>query len=117
MVTMPHVIGASVSGTTEFVSGLVLAANKLGKQTPFERKRLLDNAILIIIDMREIIGIPVSRTTRDALTSLRAASDAVTLGYASDGQVKAALLDAASMIRDLHIVLDTETEIQIEGGG
>ena len=66
--------------------------------------------------MREIIGIPVSSTSDDGVTSLRAASDAVTLGYASDGQVKAALLEAANMIRDLHIVLDTNTEVRIDSG-
>jgi hypothetical protein len=66
--------------------------------------------------MREIIGIPVSSTSGDGVTSLRAASDAVTMGYASDGQVKAALLEAASMIRDLHIVLDTNTEVRIDSG-
>jgi hypothetical protein len=98
-----------VSSTSDFILELVHAANTLEKQPPFERKRLIDHAVLIIIDMRETMELPPGAVHRAAITGLRAASDAVTFGHASDSQVKVALLEATGMIRELLVLLDTKT--------
>jgi ABC-type sugar transport system substrate-binding protein len=74
-------------------------------------RQLLNSAVTAIRDMREKTGMPDLRTAGDPVIDLQ--TTAVALGWAVDDQIKAALLDAAAMIRDLHIVLDTGTEIRI----
>ncbi|CDN58486.1 Hypothetical protein RG1141_PB01380 (plasmid) [Neorhizobium galegae bv. officinalis bv. officinalis str. HAMBI 1141] len=101
-----------MSSTTDFIAELVRAANEVEKLQGEEARRLLNRAITTIRDMRETIGIPGGHTAADAVIDLQTA--AVALGNRSHEQIKTALLDAASMIRDLHIVLDTGTEIQID---
>lgn len=49
----------------------------------------------------------------DKLNELQIVAAAIPFGNAAGARVQRALLDAAGMIRDLHIVLDTGTEIQI----
>jgi hypothetical protein len=44
---------------------------------------------------------------------LQTTAVALGLGNRTSDRIKAALLDAAGIIRDLHIVLDTGTEIQV----
>ncbi|MCQ1767001.1 hypothetical protein NOJ28_15800 [Neorhizobium galegae] len=64
--------------------------------------------------MRETLGIPRSNTAADAVIDLQTTAVALDLGNRSPEEVKAALLDAAGIIRDLHIVRDSGTEIQID---
>jgi hypothetical protein len=97
-----------------FIAGLIRAANEVEKLHGEEARRLLNRAITVIRDMRETIGIPRSRTAADVVIDLQTTAVALGLGNRSPEQVKAALLDAAGIIRDLHIVLDTGTEIQID---
>ncbi|NTG04862.1 hypothetical protein G6L08_34180 [Agrobacterium rhizogenes] len=99
--------------TSDFIAELIRAANEIGRIDDFERRGLLYRAVITIRDMRETIGIPESRTTADALIYLQKVAVQIEVGVATDGAVSAALLDAAGMIRDLHIVLDTKTKIQI----
>ncbi|CAN7681629.1 hypothetical protein [Neorhizobium tomejilense] len=65
--------------------------------------------------MREAVGIPIVGGRPDKLNELQIVAAAIPFGNAGDARVQRALLDAAGMIRDLHIVLDTGTEIQIDG--
>ena len=102
-----------MSSTTDFISELVRAANEVEKLHGEEARRLLNRAITIIRDMRETIDIPGGHTAADAVIDLQTTAVALGLGNRSPDQVKAALLDAAGIIRDLHIVLDTGTEIQM----
>ena len=103
-----------MSATNNFIAELVRAANEVEKLRGEEARQLLNRAITTIRDMRERIGIPRSNTAADAVIDLQTTAMAMGLGNRSPDQVKAALLDAAGIVRDLHIVLDTGTEIQIE---
>ncbi|MFN7023698.1 MAG: hypothetical protein ACK4QP_04120 [Pseudorhizobium sp.] len=105
-----------MSTTTDFIAELVRAANEVDLLTGREKRRLLERSVTAIRDMREAIGIRRSGTGDDAVIDIQTVEVLLTQGQATDEQVKAALLDAAGMIRDLHIVLDTGTEIQIGGG-
>jgi len=104
-----------LSSTTDFVAELVRAANEIDKLTASEKNRLLDRSAEMVMELREQVGIPASRTGADAVIELQIVAAAVPFGRRSNEQVKAVLLNAAAMIRDLHIVLDTGTEIQLSG--
>ena len=103
-----------MSSTNDFIAELIRAANEVEKLDGEEARRLLNRAITTIRDMRETIGIPGGHTAADAVIDLQTTAVAMGLGNRSHEQIKAALLDAAGLIRDLHIVLDTGTEIQID---
>ena len=105
-----------MSSTNGFIAELVRAANEVEKLGSYEQKRLLDRAVTTIRDMRKSVGIPSSRTKADAVVGIQITSAMVDVGQASKDQVKTALLDAAGMIRELHIVIDTGTMIGIDGG-
>ena len=105
-----------MSAVNDFVSELVRAANEVEKLGSFERRRLLDRAVTTIRDMREKASIPSSKTRADALVGIQITSALVETGNASADQVRESLLEAAGMIRELHIVLDKGTEISLDGG-
>ena len=105
-----------MSSTNEFISELVRAANEVEKLHGEEARQLLNRAITTIRDMRETIGIPGGHTSADVVIDLQTTAVALGLGNRSPDHIKAALLDAAAIIRDLHIVMDTGTEIEIGGG-
>ncbi|NTG48617.1 hypothetical protein G6M04_14585 [Agrobacterium rhizogenes] len=102
-----------MTSTNGFIAELVRAANEVGRVSDFEKRRLLERAVIAIRDMREAVGIPESKTTEDASINLQTVAAMIPMGHASDNQVRSALIEAAGMIRDLHIVLDTKTEIEI----
>src|SRR5262249_9037079 len=99
----------------DFITELVRAANEIRQLTHFERRRLLERAVVTIRDLREQVGIPNSRTSADAAIDLQ--TTAVAMASRTDEQVKAALLDPAHMIRTLRILLDTRTEVRIKQEG
>ena len=103
-----------MSSTTDFIAELVRAANEVEMLRGEEARHLLNRAITTIRDMREKIGMPGAHTAADAVIDLQTTAVALGLGNRSPDQVKAALLDAAGIIRDLHIVLDTKTVIQTD---
>jgi hypothetical protein len=94
-----------LSRTTDFIAKLIKAANTPDQQTEFEKKCLLDNALAIIQHMRGLLRYRTSKTS-DALLHLQSISTAITIGWATDAQVKLALLDAARMIRELNVEVD-----------
>ncbi|WDZ80959.1 hypothetical protein PWG15_24720 (plasmid) [Ensifer adhaerens] len=93
-----------MSLTTAFISELVWAANQVEHLTNFEKRRLLERAVVTIREMREQVGIPQSKTEVDPVIDLQ--TTAVGIELRTHNQVKAALLDAADMIRILRIILD-----------
>jgi hypothetical protein len=103
-----------MSLTTAFVSELIWAANQAPNLTAFEKRRLLERAVITIRDMREQAGIPSSNTEADAVIDLQMTAAAI--DNRTDTQIRAALLDAADMIRTLRILLDTGTEVMIRRG-
>jgi len=104
-----------MAAVAKFVVELIRAANELERIGPFERERLLHRAVQTIRDMRDEIGIRSSRTAADAVIDLQTTAVALGSGKRSDAQVREALLQAAGMVRDLHIILDTKTEISVTG--
>jgi len=102
-----------VSTTTDFVAELVRAANMVEKIGDDERGRLLDRAWRTILDGRQRVGMTPSRTRADKAIDILSMSKSI--GLYLDDQMKAALLEAASMIRDLKIILDAKDEVT--GGG
>jgi hypothetical protein len=103
-----------LSSTTDFIAELVRAANEVEKLIEFERHRLLERAVATIRDMRETIGIPSAQVQADKIIDLQVMVAAIGAEAKTSQEVRAAILASAAMIRDLHIVLDTRTEIQIE---
>ncbi len=104
-----------MSTATDFISELVRAANEVELLTDREKRRLLERSVTAILDMRETIGIPPSKTTADAVIDLQATEFRIMRGTASTEEVRAALLTAAGMIRDLHIIIDTKLDIILNG--
>jgi hypothetical protein len=105
-----------MSSTTDVISELVRAANEVETLGDLECRRLLDQAVMTIRDQRRTIGVPSSPTVAGALTDLQNMAEALKTGHRTNEQIATALLNAAGMIRDLHIVLDTATDIKIGGG-
>ncbi|KKX29217.1 hypothetical protein [Rhizobium sp. LC145] len=100
----------------DFIAELVRAANEVEKLDDFGKRRLLERAVTTIRDMRETVGIPQNQTARDVVIDLQTTAWAIEKGIRTDEDVKSALLEAAGMIRDLYIVVDTGTEIAFDGG-
>lgn len=104
----PH----NMTPTTSFISELVRDANRLDRLDSYQKRRLLERAVTTIRDMRQTIGIP-SGPGRDCVVDIHTVALSIERGWRSDDEVHSALLKAAGMIRDLHIVLDSKTEIRI----
>lgn len=96
--------------TNSFIAELVRDANRLENLDDYQKRRMLERAVTTIRDMRETIGIP-SGPGRDSVVDIHTVALSIEHGWRSDDDVRNALLQAAGMIRDLHIVLDSKTEI------
>lgn len=96
--------------TNDVVARLVRAANQTDKLGAIEVHRLLDHAVSKIIELRQAANIVPIRG-RDALIYIQtvaAGADRVPAEEWHHG-----LLHAAEMLRDLHIVVESGTLIQI----
>ncbi len=98
--------------TNSFIAELIRDANRLDRLDSWQKRRMLERAVTTIRDMRETIGIP-SGPGRDSLLDIHTVALSIERGWRSDEEIRNALLQAAAMIRDLHIVLDSETEISL----
>ncbi|WP_144578776.1 hypothetical protein [Agrobacterium sp. DE0009] len=98
--------------TNSFIAELVRDANKLDHLDDYQKRRMLERAVTTIRNMRETIGIPPG-PGRDSLLDIHTVALSIERGWHSDGEIRNALLLAAGMIRDLHIVLDSKTDISI----
>ena len=98
--------------TNSFIAELVRDANSLDHLDDYQKRRMLERAVTTIRDMRETIGIPPG-PGRDRLLEIQTVALSIELGWRSDEEIRNALLLAAGMIRDLHIVLDSKTDISI----
>lgn len=90
--------------TAELISTLIRAANAAGRMPCEELSDLLYQAIVAIVDLRKLAGIPATGTRRDAIIGLRDIANAP--GLAAQ-QYSVALLDAVDMLRTLRILIDT----------
>ncbi|WP_332305830.1 hypothetical protein [Rhizobium sp. GR12] len=98
--------------TKSFIAELVRDANRLDHLDASQKRRMLERAVTTIRDMRETVGIP-SGPGRDSVVDIHTVALSIERGWRSDEDVRNALLQAAGMIRDLHIILDSKTEISI----
>ncbi len=98
--------------TNSFIAELIRDANRLDRLDGWQKRRMLERAVTTIRDMRKTIGIP-SGPGRDSLLDIHTVALSIERGWRSDEEIRNALLQAASMIRDLHIVLDSKTEISL----
>ncbi|NTE56997.1 hypothetical protein G6M78_18245 [Agrobacterium tumefaciens] len=98
--------------TNSFIAELIRDANLLNHLDGYQKRRMLERAVTTIRDMRETIGIPPG-PGRDRLLEIQTVALSIELGWRSDEEIRNALLLAAGMIRDLHIVLDSKTDISI----
>lgn len=98
-----------MTATTDFIAELIRAANEVGKLGVIKKRRLLTRAVATIRSGREQIGIPASGAEADPVIDLLAI--AMQVGHRTDDEVKAALLEAADMIRTLKILLDAKDEV------
>jgi hypothetical protein len=102
-----------MSGTNEFIIELVRAANDIDKLNDHETRRLLERSATTIRHIREQIHRWPVPNVRDAVVGLDRSAAIIGAGQAGPDLKRAALLDAATMIRDLHVVLDSGTEISV----
>ncbi|MBB3648597.1 hypothetical protein FHX14_004826 [Rhizobium sp. BK619] len=96
---------------TAFVSELIRAANQIEKLTDHEVKQLLFRSIVMARDLREAVGIPGSGTPEDAVVRLY--DIAVAVDQVSPAARTGALLEAAGLIRDLRIVVESGTKLAL----
>ncbi len=101
-----------MTATTDFIAELFRAANEVDKLTLLEKGRLLQRAIVTIRGMRDVVGIPNSGTAADALIDI--GTVAASVDRRPNQEVGAALLEAAGMIRDLRIVIDSRIEVMVK---
>ncbi len=96
--------GWMMRGLPDFISELIRAANNIERLPEDAKLRLLGRAYVTILQAREDIESQVSDIYRQAGVDLISATGHV--GTLSNQEVKALLLDAAEMIRQIKIVID-----------
>ena len=90
---------------------LIRAANRMHHLTSDEIRGYLHGSIATIRDMRMAVGIPGSGTERDTVINLF--ETATRADMLSEDALRAALLEAADMIRTLHIVADSGVTLRL----
>ncbi len=79
--------------TNSFLAELVRDANRLENLDDFKKRRILEQAVTTIRDMRETIGIP-SSPGRDSVVDIHTVALSIEHGWRSDDDVRNALLHA-----------------------
>jgi hypothetical protein len=108
--------GHGMSGINDFIVELVRAANDVQSINDFEKRRLLERSVTIIREMRESIGFPAAQADADRIYDIQKEVSAMGMGSSSPDELRNCLLLSATMVRDLHIVLNTGTEINLDQG-
>ncbi|HEV7436195.1 MAG TPA: hypothetical protein VGO22_15165, partial [Pseudorhizobium sp.] len=75
-----------------------------------------ERSVTTIRAMRETIGIPSAQADADKIVELQVMVAIRGTRTKDPSEVQEALLTAAGMIRDLYIVLDAGTEIELGAG-
>jgi hypothetical protein len=101
----------SESIKTAFVAELIRAANQIDKLTDHEVQSLLFRSIVTARDLRESVGIPGSGTPEDAVVRLY--DVATDIDQVDPAARTGALLEAAGLIRDLRIVVESGTKLAL----
>ena len=96
--------------TNEIIARLIRSANETERLSPIEVRRLLQQAVVKIRELRQIARI-VPVTDQDAviyIQTVAAGADRIPREEWHYG-----LLQAAEMLRDLHIVVESGTRIRV----
>jgi len=101
-----------VRHTSDLLSELTRAANNQDKRNNHQRKRLVEEAISAIEQLRDRARVTAKLSASDPAFKLQFISAAITIGWATDSRVKIALLAAASEIRELSVVLGAGAEVK-----
>ncbi len=99
----------------DFIAELIRVANTVAIVGLFEQKRLLERAVGIVYELREAVGIPRNAKSNDAVTDLKILATKIDTLPLAPEEVRSGLLNAAGMIRDLHIVKDNGMEFTLRG--
>ncbi len=100
-----------MSSTNDFIAELVRAANEVEKLSLSERIRLIGRGMTTIRQLRP------PRTDKEARRMDdvdRLETRSIQAATSCNDETRNRLIEIAAMIRDLHIVLDTGTEIEID---
>lgn len=95
--------------SSDLIARVVRSANTLENQSHVEVSRLINRAIAEVEELRAEAGI-IPIPNRDALTHVREV--AVQSSQLPKEEWRRALLDAAEMIRDLHILIESGTKFK-----
>ena len=98
-----------MTAVNDFITQLVRAADDLDKIDGFQKRRLLDRAIIVIRDLRLQAMIYPYLLSVDTTSQLQKAADDLIHGRVGNDQIQKLLLEAASAIRELHVGLDSKT--------
>ncbi|MFP5078474.1 hypothetical protein ACLE20_14285 [Rhizobium sp. YIM 134829] len=98
----------------DLISALIKTANRRQGRRAEDVRGLLLDAVASIRAMRDEIARWPSPNVKDAVLGLEEVAQTVEEGSAGGAEIDAALIDAADMLRDLHIVLDSGTEIDVK---
>ena len=74
-------MSASVSA---FIAELIKDANQIEKLGDFEKRRMLERAVTTIKDMWEDIGVPPTKTVRDAVIDIQKTAALIERGHVSN---------------------------------
>ncbi|WP_051777380.1 hypothetical protein [Pseudorhizobium pelagicum] len=95
-----------MNAVKDLVSELVRAANKAERLSEVERKGLFLRTIVMVRNMRQSIAIPSAQSNADQIVGLQLQVAPIGTAAETPEEVRDALLTAAGMIRELHIILD-----------
>ncbi|MBB3944618.1 hypothetical protein GGQ73_000541 [Rhizobium skierniewicense] len=101
-----------MSPTTDIIGELVRDAKRLARLDASHKRHMLQRAVATIEDLREAAGIPKG-PGHDILADIKTTVSAAERDLADDAQLRETFLQAAGMIRDLHIVLDSGTKVSV----
>lgn len=97
-----------MSKANGLISELVRAANQAKHLPDVERKELFSRTVATVRDMRQSIGVLSKPEDADRIVTLLSCVADMGTTAETPEDVRAALLAAAGMIRELHITLDME---------
>jgi len=90
---------------TALIAELVKAANETGTNKLHLNHQLIERAIVAICELSEVAELRSNRKVEDAVAYLQGVELQISRSESSDHAVRSALLFAAGMIRELHIIL------------
>jgi rRNA processing protein Krr1/Pno1 len=105
-----------MSSVTDVIAELVKAADNSDKLSATEKVQLLDRAITTIREMRGKVVAQSCKGPAGDVVDLRMTRVTLARSKPTSDRFRAALLDAADMIRALHNAVDRHTAVVVDKG-